>query len=239
MKKLGDSPAIAPIHLRKVQSFVRRKGRLTDAQERALAHTLPRFGVDLADGTPDWDQIFGRRAPRIVEIGFGNGETLLAAAADHPEIDFLGIEVYESGVGRVLQAIEAQGISNIRLICDDAVAVLTKHIAPQSLLRINIYFPDPWHKKRHHKRRLINPAFVQLATSRLAINGLLHAATDWQNYAEQILEVLNAEPLLENQANDDGYLPRPDERPLTRFERRGHARGHEVWDVLFKRRSND
>ena len=183
---------------------------------------------------PDWDAVFGRRAPRVLEIGFGMGATTAEIAATRPADDFLGVEVHEPGVGALLKLIGEHTLTNIRIIQHDAVEVLEHMIAPESLDGVHIYFPDPWHKARHHKRRLIQPKFVALLVSRLKPGGYIHLATDWQNYAEQMLEVLSAEPALQNTA--DGYAPRPAYRPVTKFERRGIKLGHGVWDLVFRRR---
>ena len=202
-------------------------------QVRALAELAPRFVLPFADAPLDAEQVFGRRAPLIVEIGFGMGQATAAIAAARPGDDFRGIEVHEPGVGALLQRIDEQRLTNLRIVRHDAVAVLQEMIVPGSLAGVHVYFPDPWPKKRHWKRRLIQPPFVALLASRLASGGLLHCATDWQPYAEQMLEVLSAEPLLANTA--DGYSPRPAWRPETKFERRGLALGHGVWDLLFRR----
>ena len=182
----------------------------------------------------DWGQHFGRNAPRIVEIGFGMGAATAEIAAQQPHNDFIGLEVHEPGVGALLKLINDQSLQNIRIIQHDAVEVLEQMVAPQSLAGVHIFFPDPWHKKRHHKRRLIQPPLVALLASRLQAGGLLHCATDWQPYAEQMLAVLRAEPTLQNTA--DGYAPKPDYRPMTKFEKRGLALGHGVWDLVFRKR---
>jgi tRNA (guanine-N7-)-methyltransferase len=222
------------LHLRRIRSFVTRAGRVSPGQRRAMDELGPRFVVPFAPHQPDWDNIFGRRAPRVLEIGFGMGATTAEIAAHRLGDDFLGVEVHEPGVGALLKLIGEQNLSNIRIIQHDAVEVLELMIAPHSLDGVHIFFPDPWHKARHHKRRLIQPKFVTLLASRLAPGAYLHCATDWQNYAEQMLEVLSAEPLLENTADD--YAPRPDYRPVTKFERRGLRLGHGVWDLIFRRR---
>jgi tRNA (guanine-N7-)-methyltransferase len=223
------------LHHRRIRSFVTRAGRVSTGQRRALDQFGPRFVVPFAPQPLDWDAAFGRSAPRVLEIGFGMGGTTAEIASARPADDFLGIEVHEPGVGALLKLIGEHGLSNIRVIQHDAVEVLEKMIAAESLDGVHIYFPDPWHKARHHKRRLIQPKFVASLVSRLKPGGYLHLATDWQNYAEQMLEVLSAEPALENTAGTD-YAPRPDYRPVTKFERRGLKLGHGVWDLVFKRR---
>ena len=220
--------------LRGIRSFVLRTGRTTTGQARALHELGPRFVVAPSTEAPDWNAIFGRQAPRVLEIGFGMGEATATIAATHPDRDFIGVEVHTPGVGALLLRIEAQSLSNLRIVQHDAVQVLQDMIAPASLAGLHVFFPDPWHKKRHHKRRLIQPGFVALAVSRLAPGGVLHCATDWQDYAEQMLAVLTAEPLLENTA--EGYAPRPPWRPPSKFEQRGLRLGHGVWDLVFRRR---
>jgi len=222
-------------HPRSVRSFVTRSGRITPAQERALAQLWPQYGIEFTPRTLDADAHFGRAAPRTLEIGFGNGENLLALAAAHPERDFLGVEVHRPGIGRLLLALESQRLRNVRVICHDAVEVLEQQIARGFLHEILILFPDPWPKKRHHKRRLIQRPFAELAASRLARGGLLRLATDWQPYALQMLETLAATSGLENLAAEGGFVARPGERAPTRFERRGERLGHDVWDLAFRR----
>ena len=218
----------------RIRSFVVRAGRMGPGQVRALAELAPRFVLPLQAAPVDAAAVFGRAAPLVVEIGFGMGTATAVIAAAHPHIDYLGIEVHPPGVGSLLQLIDQQGLANVRIIQDDAVEVFEKMLAPASLAGINIFFPDPWHKTRHHKRRLIQPPLVALLASRLAPGGTLHCATDWEHYAEQMLAVLAAEPSLANTAA--GYAPRPNARPLTKFENRGLERGHGVWDLVFKRR---
>ena len=223
-------------HPRSIRSFVTRAGRITEAQQRALEESWPKFGVEF-DGRPlDLDRLFGRNAPLAVEIGFGNGENLAALAEAHPECNYLGIEVHRAGVGRLMLAAEIAQLSNVRIACHDAVEVLEHQLPPQSLDELLILFPDPWHKKRHHKRRLIQPPFVALAVSRLKIGGVLRLATDWEPYAVQMLEVLSASEGLTNLAADGGYVEKPSERITTRFEKRGQRLGHGVWDLAFRRR---
>ena len=228
-------------HHRRIRSFVTRAGRLSTGQRRAMDAFGEHFVLPFTQETLDWPALFGRDAPRILEIGFGMGATTAEIAARRTGDDFIGVEVHAPGVGALLKLIGEQSLSNIRIIQHDAVEVLEHQIAPASLDGVHIYFPDPWHKARHNKRRLIQPAFVRLLASRLRPNGYLHCATDWEPYAEQMLEVLSAEPSLENTVGTDsttgGYAPRPDYRPVTKFEKRGIKLGHGVWDVLFRLRS--
>lgn len=219
---------------RAIRSFVLRQGRVSNAQQRAHDTLLPRYGIPFSAGAIDLDRLFGRSAPKILEIGFGMGETTAEIAAGHPETDYLGIEVHTPGVGGLLKRIAELGLANVRIIQHDAVEVLTHMIPTSTLDGAHIFFPDPWPKKRHHKRRLIQPAFIALLVDRMKPGAYLHVATDWQEYAGQILAVLAAEPRLLNTA--DGYAPRPDYRPQTKFESRGLKLGHGVWDVVFRRR---
>jgi tRNA (guanine-N7-)-methyltransferase len=218
---------------RPVRSYVLRQGRVSNAQRRAYESLLPRFGLEYASGALDLDGVFGRRAPRILEIGFGMGETTAAIAASHPEIDYFAIEVHTPGVGSLLKQIAERGLMNVCIVQHDAVEVLQDMIAPDTFDGAHIFFPDPWPKKRHHKRRLIQPAFVTLLARRLKRGAYVHVATDWEEYAGQILKALAAEPTLQNTAPD--FAPRPDYRPLTKFEQRGLRLGHGVWDIVFKR----
>jgi tRNA (guanine-N7-)-methyltransferase len=223
-------------HPRSIRSFVTRTGRITDAQERALEVLWPKYGVEFAPTPLRLDALFGRQAPRSVEIGFGNGDNLAKMAAAHPERDYLGIEVHRPGVGRLLLALEEGHLTNVRLICHDAVEVLAHQIPQQSLDEVIILFPDPWPKKRHHKRRLVQSAFVELVTGCLSPGGLIRMATDWQPYAEEMLATLQANPRLQNLAVDGKYIPRPANRIATRFEKRGERLGHDVWDLAFQRK---
>ncbi|HEY2807925.1 MAG TPA: tRNA (guanosine(46)-N7)-methyltransferase TrmB [Steroidobacteraceae bacterium] len=218
-----------------IRSFVIRAGRITSAQQRALQELWPQFGLEYSPALLDAAALFGRAAPRTIEIGFGNGDNLLKLATVHPERDFLGIEVHRSGVGRVLLGLAGRQLHNVRLICHDAVEVLERQIPAGSVDEILILFPDPWPKKRHHKRRLLQLPFATLAASRLAPGGVLRLATDWQPYALEMLAALSAIPQLTNLASDGGFVPRPAEREPTRFERRGERLGHEVWDLAFRR----
>jgi len=219
---------------RPIRSFVLRQGRVSNAQQRAHETLLPKYGIPYAPGLIDLDHVFGRRAPKILEIGFGMGETTAAIAALHPENDYLGIEVHTPGVGSLLKTIEEEGLTNVRIVQHDAVEVLCHMIGHGTFDGVHVFFPDPWPKKRHHKRRLLQPAFVALLVERMKRGAYLHVATDWQAYAEYVLAVLKNNPLLENTAMD--YAPRPAYRPQTKFETRGLKLGHGVWDVIFKRR---
>ena len=221
-------------HPRSIRSFVTRAGRMGPGQERALAELGPRFLLPYADTPFDFEANFGRVAPRVLEIGFGMGDATAQIAQAQPGLDFIGVEVHTPGVGALLKRIGELELTNLRLIQHDAVEVLAQMIAPASLAGVHVFFPDPWHKKRHHKRRLIQPDFVRLLCEHIAPGGYLHCATDWQPYAEQMLEVLGAEPALRNTA--PGFAPRPDHRPLTKFENRGLRLGHGVWDLVFVKR---
>jgi tRNA (guanine-N7-)-methyltransferase len=228
---MSDSPP--SLRDRAIRSYVLRAGRMGPGQTRALAELGPRFIVPFTPAVADFDALFGRAAPRVLEIGFGMGAATAAIAQALPDTDFIGVEVHPPGVGALLKEIGERGLGNIRIVQHDAVEVLANMVAPASLAGVHIFFPDPWHKLRHNKRRLIQPAFVQQLVTRIAPGGRLHCATDWQPYAEQMLAVLSAEPALRNTA--EGYAPRPDYRPLTKFEHRGVKLGHGVWDLVFER----
>lgn len=223
---------------RAIRSFVLRQGRMTDAQERAFAEHWPRYGIEYTGNSRNFDETFGRKAGRVLEIGFGNGEALRFAGTNEPARDFIGIEVHRPGVGRLLNALAADGTDNVRLYNHDAVEILTNEIADGSLDEIRIYFPDPWPKKRHHKRRLVQPALATLLARKLKAGGLLHLATDWQDYAEQMWDVLDVEPLLKNEGGARGWFDRPVWRPQTHFEARGLKLGHGVWDLLYQRQGS-
>jgi tRNA (guanine-N7-)-methyltransferase len=227
-----------PEHPRPIRSFVTRAGRITPGQQRALEELWPNYGIEFSDSPLKLPDLFGRRAPVTLEIGFGNGDNLAQLARRHPERDFLGVEVHRAGVGRLLLALDNEALGNVRIVCHDAVEVLTRQLPPACLDEILILFPDPWPKKRHHKRRLLQTPFAALAASRLVPAGVLRLATDWQPYAQEMLAVLSATPALENLAGAQGYVPRPSEREPTRFERRGERLGHEVWDLAFRRRGS-
>lgn len=230
-----NTDANKKINLRRIRSFVRREGRLTKGQQRALDELFPRYGISLQQGKLEFDVLFGREAFRVLEIGFGNGASLAEMAVNHPENDYLGIEVHRPGVGNLLLQIEKQGLNNIRVSNDDAVEVLEIQIPDASLDAVYLFFPDPWHKKKHHKRRIVQTAFVQLLRRKLKTGGIFHMATDWENYAEHMLEVMSEAVGYENMAGEGNYIARPEYRPLTKFEQRGHRLGHGVWDLVFKK----
>lgn len=209
---------------------------MTPGQQRAMDELFPRFGIEAGDKPLDLDAVSGRRAPRILEIGFGNGESLAEIASNHPDNDYIGIEVHRPGVGHLLMKIEELELRNVRVMCADAVEVLEKQIPDEALDALYLFFPDPWHKKRHHKRRQVRPEWVALVGRKLKHGGLLHMATDWQNYAEQMLAVVSADGGFDNTSVDGDFVPRPDYRPQTKFERRGLRLGHGVWDLVFRKR---
>ena len=218
---------------RRIRSYVLRTGRMTPGQERAFEENWVRWGLEHADGPLDFDGCFGRAGPRVLEIGFGMGQSLVTMAAAAPEKNFIGIEVHKPGVGRLLHSMVDENVDNIRVYCHDAVEVLRDCIADASLDTVQIFFPDPWHKKRHHKRRLIQPSFVEHLVTKLKPGGVIHLATDWENYAEQMMEVLSATAGISNTCPAGEYAPRPEHRPLTKFELRGERLGYGVWDLLF------
>jgi tRNA (guanine-N7-)-methyltransferase len=221
--------------LRSIRSFVLRAGRATAGQQRALAELWPKYGVEFSPDPLDLQALFGRTAPRMLEIGFGAGEALLEFATAHSEIDCLGVEVHRPGVGRLLLGAETASLRNLRVICHDAVEVLQHQLAPASIALVHIFFPDPWPKKRHHKRRLIQPAFVELLAKVIESGGTLRLATDWEPYAQHMREVIDASSAFANVAADTGFVARSAERVLTRFERRGQRLGHGVWDLEYRR----
>ena len=232
---MENEPAANPAKMRPIRSFVLRQGRMSPAQTRAYEQLGARFMVAHDNAAMiDYRALFGRDAPTIVEIGFGMGESTAAIARLMPQCDFIGIEVHTPGVGALLKLVGEQGITNLRIVQHDAVEVLERMIPDQSLAGLHIFFPDPWPKKRHHKRRLIQPALVKLLVRKLGTNGYLHLATDWEDYAEHMLVVLQAEPGLVNTAT--GYAPRPEYRGTSGFERKGLAKGHDVWDLVFRKR---
>ena len=231
----NDNQQSKETYMRRIRSFVKREGRLTKGQAVALENYWPKWGIEEpAAGTIDLNALFGRKAPVVLEIGFGMGPSLVQMAAADPERNYIGIEVHRPGVGACLMEAGAQGVENLRVAEFDAVEVLDKWLDDHSLERVQIFFPDPWHKKRHHKRRLIRTEFVELLHKKMKPNGILHIATDWENYAEHILEVLNPLSQFENTSPDNTFIPRPEERPLTKFEKRGQKLGHGVWDMKFR-----
>jgi tRNA (guanine-N7-)-methyltransferase len=217
-----------------IRSYVLRQGRFSRGQQRAYAELLPTLGVPYAPVLADFHGIFGRAAPLVVEVGSGMGETTARIAQENPDTDYLAIEVHAPGVGSLLKQLDEAALANVRVIQHDAVEVLRDMVAPRSLAGIHVFFPDPWPKKRHHKRRLVQEDFARLAAGRLAPGGYIHVATDWEEYAEHVLGVLSREMLLENTA--ENYAPRPAARPQTKFERRGLKLGHGVWDIVFTRK---
>lgn len=230
----AHKPAFYDPTERRIRSFVTRTGRLSNAQAKAIDTLGEQYLLPYAKAPLDFQAVFGREAPTVLEIGFGMGETTAAIAKLMPEVNFIGVEVHTPGVGSLLKLIDEQGLENLRLIQYDAFDVLTNMIPLDSLAGVHVFFPDPWHKARHNKRRLIQSPFVEKLVAHLKPGGYLHCATDWEEYAEQILQVLSDEPLLDNTATD--YAPRPDYRPITKFEKRGVRLGHGVWDVVFKKR---
>ncbi|MFM9271708.1 tRNA (guanosine(46)-N7)-methyltransferase TrmB [Halomonas elongata] len=227
----------APLYRRGIKSYVLRAGRMTAAQTRGLEEVWPRLGMTLDAGRQDLDALFGRRAPRVVEIGFGMGASLIEQAESHPDTDFIGIEVHAPGVGKLLDEADKRDLTNLRVYREDALTVLEHCLPESSLDTVQLFFPDPWPKKKHHKRRIVQPAFVELVRTRLKPGGTLHMATDWEAYAEWMAEVMAAAPGYANTADADTapYVPRPAYRPLTKFEARGERLGHGVWDLIHRR----
>lgn len=231
----NDFPIKPEFKDKSVRSFVIRAGRITDGQKRAFSLAWQRYGLSLFNGMIDPQSVFGRSAPLVVEVGFGMGDSLLQMCQQEPDKDFIGIEVHPPGVGRLMNnALEAD-INNLKVYMADANDVLTDCLPDLSIDRFQLYFPDPWHKKKHHKRRIVQPAFMASILAKLKPTGICHFATDWQEYAEQMLEVLSAEASLTNCAKNDLFHPRPDYRPVTKFERRGETLGHGVWDLVFQK----
>ncbi len=222
-------------HLRRIRSFVKREGRITTRQQTALATLWEDYGIDFSRQPLDLDQVFGRSAPRNLEIGFGKGEAIINMAEAHPEEDFLGIEVFQPGAGQVLALAKEKGLSNIRVLIKDAVEVLENQICDQSLERAYLFFPDPWHKRKHKKRRILNSSFTELLARKIKHQGHFFLATDWADYAHQMINVLDASPYFANTMSSGHYAIRNPRRPLTKYERRGHRLGHQVWDLDFVR----
>ncbi|WP_372931545.1 tRNA (guanosine(46)-N7)-methyltransferase TrmB [Shewanella putrefaciens] len=222
-------------YLRKIRSFVLREGRLTKGQAQAIESQWPTMGLDYSPVPLNLSEVFGREADTVLEIGFGMGASLVQMAKDAPEQNFIGIEVHKPGVGSCLSDAAIAGVTNLRVYHHDAMEVLEHAITDGSLARVQLFFPDPWHKKRHHKRRIVQAEFAELVRRKLKIGGVFHMATDWEEYSEHMLEVMNAAPGYKNQSADGTVVPRPDHRPLTKFEARGHRLGHGVWDLMFER----
>ena len=219
----------------KIKSFVIRAGRMTHSQQKGWDEVFPKHGFSLTESQFDWEHSYAVSGPRVVEIGFGMGDSLLTMAEQNPTYRYLGLEVHKPGVGKLFAEVEKRGIENIKVFAEDAVRVLEVSIPPQTIDLIQIFFPDPWHKKRHHKRRLIQPDFIDLLLTRLAPEGRLHLATDWQPYAEHMMAVLENNGNVQNVAGSRQFIPRPESRPETKFERRGHRLGHSVWDLMFQK----
>lgn len=221
-----------PTFTQRIRSFMPRQGRITPGQEFSLENHWPEYGLD-TNLQHDFTDVFGRDAPIVVEIGFGNGESLAKMALENPDKNYIGIEVHRPGVGHLLMQIKQNAISNLKIYNHDAIDILEKHIADNSLTGVHLFFPDPWPKKRHHKRRIVRDSFVELLVKKLKPGGYFHTATDWENYAEHMLEVLSATKSISNSSATDTYCERPDYRPLTKFEQRGIRLGHGVWDLIF------
>jgi tRNA (guanine-N7-)-methyltransferase len=226
------APEKTPSH--RIRSFIRRQGRITQGQQLALDNHWDKYCLDPA-ADYDFSQVFGRTAPLIVEIGFGSGDSLAKMAAANPDQDYIGIEVHRPGVGHLMLLLDQQGLTNVRIYCHDAIEIIERKIADSSLAGVHLFFPDPWPKKKHHKRRIVRPSFVDLLARKLQPGGYFHAATDWENYAENMLEVLSAGTGISNSSNTGDYCERPEYRPLTKFEQRGIRLGHGVWDLIFKK----
>ncbi|MBE0493016.1 MAG: tRNA (guanosine(46)-N7)-methyltransferase TrmB [Thiomicrospira sp.] len=220
----------------RIKSFVLRQGRMSKGQQAAIDRIWPQYGLEADAGLLDLAQIFGRKAPTYVEIGFGMGSSLAQMAQDNPQNNYIGIEVHRPGVGALCKLIEEKNLTNIRIFNHDAVEILEKQIPQNSLSGVYLFFPDPWHKARHKKRRIVQPAFVAKLAEHLVAGGEFHMATDWEDYAEHMMEVMSAAPDYTNAAGEGQFTPRPDYRPLTKFEQRGHRLGHGVWDLIFKKR---
>jgi tRNA (guanine-N7-)-methyltransferase len=222
-------------YIRTVRSFVKREGRLTKGQANALANYWSEMGLSHQQGMQNWQQVFGNENPVVLEIGFGMGKSLVEMAQQAPQLNFVGVEVHRPGVGACIALAKEQGITNLRVYEHDAVEVLADCVPDESLTTVQLFFPDPWHKKKHHKRRIVKPEFVEQIRQKLKIGGVFHMATDWQNYAECMLADMQQAPGFENLSSTGDYIPRPDNRPLTKFEQRGQRLGHGVWDLQFKR----
>lgn len=222
--------------IRTIRSFVKREGRLTAGQQKALDTQWPDFGIDYNEQQLDLTTLFARDAETVIEIGFGNGDSLWQMAMAQPDKNYIGIEVHRPGVGHLLHLVETSDCKNIRVSNHDAVEVIAQQIPDESINRFQLFFPDPWHKKKHHKRRIVKESFIQLIAAKLKAGGTFHLATDWEHYAEHMLREMNASPLFINLSEDDTFIPRPAERPLTKFEQRGHRLGHGVWDLMYQKK---
>jgi len=222
-------------YMRTVKSFVLRAGRMTEGQQKAMETVWPHMGLELSQRMLDLTEVFGRGAAVVLEIGFGMGDSLIEMAKHQPEKNYIGIEVHRPGVGRLLSNAEKEGLSNIRVFCDDAIEVLAQCIPDGSLSTVQLFFPDPWHKKKHNKRRIVQLAFAETIRKKLKVGGQFHMATDWENYAEHMMEVMSAAPGYRNVAGDQAYSPQPEWRPVTKFQKRGERLGHGVWDLMFER----
>lgn len=222
-------------HMRTIRSFVLRAGRMTEGQQRAMDEIWPKIGLELSGGMLNLAEVFGREAPVVLEIGFGMGDSLVEMAKDQPEKNYIGIEVHRPGVGRLLKNASDQGLGNIRVFCDDAIEVLAQCIPDGSLDCIQLFFPDPWHKKKHHKRRIVQLSLAETLRHKLKVGGVFHMATDWENYAEHMMDVMSAAPGYRNLAGEGQYSPQPHWRPVTKFQRRGEKLGHGVWDLMFEK----
>lgn len=233
--KQPENPSTGENIQHRIKSFVLRQGRLSAAQKKALDTQWPKFGLEVGEQKLDLTEVFGRQAPTIVEIGFGMGTSLAAMAEANPEQNYIGIEVHRPGVGALLKLVEEKGLTNIRVFNHDAIEVLEKSIPQDALAGVYLFFPDPWHKKRHHKRRIVQPLFAQTIAKHLQPGGQFHMATDWEDYAHHMMEVMSAAEDYRNISGEGEFTPRPDYRPLTKFEQRGHRLGHGVWDLIFER----
>jgi len=232
---MSETPTTIVPEKRTIRSFVLRKGRMILGQKSAYDKLWPEFGLTVAQGPQNLDRLFGRSAQCVLEIGFGMGDSLVEMARNAPAIDFVGIEVHRPGVGRLLRLASQEECDNIRVYAEDAIEVLTHCIPDASLDRLQLFFPDPWHKKKHHKRRIVQPSFLELVRAKVKLGGVFHAATDWENYAEHMMQVLSDAPGWENSAGVGQFSRKPDYRPSTKFEARGERLGHAVWDLVFKR----
>lgn len=222
-------------HMRTVRSFVKRAGRTTEGQQKALQDVWPVMGLEVKNGPIVFSEVFGRDAPVVLEIGFGMGDSLLEMASREPEKNYIGIEVHTPGVGRLLSNADEEGLTNIRIYAEDAIEVLAKCIPDNSLDVLQLFFPDPWHKKRHHKRRIVQPGFAQNLRKKLKIGGYFHMATDWENYAEHMMDVMSAAQGYTNKMGEGQYSPQPEWRPVTKFQKRGERLGHGMWDLMFEK----